>query len=441
MTSPTKAPRGAFVYVVDVCQTTKNIILTEEEKEKHEIIKACIEGDFTNQEVVDKLGLKIRQVQRLKRKVEQFGKFGVIHKLKHQPSNNKLDKKIENKIVNFLKQKDHCDFGPTFAMEKLEEQKGIIVDVKTVRRVMVGVILWKPKQRKKSQPHRQWRESKSQYGELVQYDGSYHDWNEDSEEECLLKAIDDATGIVTKAIFDDHEGIMPTFRFWWNYIEHHGRPRAIYLDKFSTYKVNHKNAEDNIHFMTQFERAMKELDIKLITAHSLEAKGRVERGFRTHQDRLIKELRLAKKKNRNDMNDFLESEYIPKHNERFSRKPRKQGDIHKPLTNVLKKRLSSIFSKQSKRVVRNDFTRQFEGRWYQLLPEQPTTVFKGDSVIIEERLDSTIHIRHTRNKDTHLVYRELLEKPKQTRRVPTVLERKINKFKPKSDHPWRQKFF
>lgn len=416
----------------------KNIILTNKEKEKYEIIKSCIEGDLTNQEAANRLGLKVRRVQYLKRQIEKSGEAGVLHGLKRSPSHRKTNTTQEQKVIAFLKQKDHHDFGPTFAMEKLEEREGIILDVGTVRRIMVDAGLWQPKKKTNKQTHRQWREPMPRYGELIQYDGSYHDWNEDGEEECLLKAIDDATSIVTEAIFADHEGILPTFRFWSTYIERHGRPRAIYLDKFSTYKVNHQSAPDNIHFMTQFERAMKELDIKLITAHSPEAKGRVERGFRTHQDRLIKELRLAKKQTTEEMNVFLKENYLPKHNQRFARPPAAAGDAHRPLTDALKKQLPSIFSKQYRRIVKNDFTLQWDGRWFQLLAGQPTTVYKGDEVIIEERLDDSIHIRHTRDEEACLVHQEIPERPKRVRRPPTVLERKNATHKPAADHPWRR---
>lgn len=416
----------------------KNIILTNIEKEKYEIIKSCIECDLTNQEAANKLGLKIRRIQYLKRQVEASGEAGVIHGLKQKQSRRKTDTKQEKKVVTFLKKKDHHDFGPTFAMEKLEEQAGIILDVGTVRRIMVDAGLWQPKRPRIKQPHKQWREPKARYGELIQYDGSYHDWNEDGEEECLLKAIDDATSMVTKAVFDDHEGIVPTFRFWSAYIKHHGRPMAIYLDKFSTYKVNHKSAEDNINFMTQFERAMEELDIKLVTAHSPEAKGRVERGFRTHQDRLIKELRLAKKKSQDEMNDFLEHVYLPKHNSTFGRAPRDLKDAHQPLTDEQRRRLPAIFSKQYRRIVKNDFTVQWNGRWFQLLNSQPITVYKKDEVIIEERLDNSIHIRHTKDEAAYLVHQEIPNRPKQVRRPPTVLERKSTAHKPAPDHPWRR---
>ena len=261
-------PRVTFPVCCWYMHNNIHIVLTPEEKEKYPIIKSCIEGDYTNNKAAERLGLSVRQAQRLKRSVEERGEQGVRHGLKESPSHRKTDTKQEKKIVTFLKKKDHHDFGPTFAMEKLEELEGIILCADTVRRIMIDAGLWKPKRQRIKQPHKQWREPKARYGELVQYDGSYHDWNEDGKEECLLKAIDDATSIVTRAVFDDHEGIQPTFHFWGAYMEAHGRPVAIYLDKFSTYKINHKSAQDNIHFMTQFERAMGDLDIKVITART-----------------------------------------------------------------------------------------------------------------------------------------------------------------------------
>lgn len=416
----------------------KNIVPTAEEKEKYELIKAALEGEYTNADAAERLGLTIRHVQRLKRKVEEHGISGVVHGLKHQPSHRKLDQKQETQMIAFLKKKDHRDFGPTFATEKLEALKNIISDVNTVRRVMIDAGLWHTKGRRHTQPHRQWREPMSRYGELIQYDGCYHDWNEDGEEECLLSAVDDATSTVTKMVFSDHEGIVPTFHFWWSYLEHYGRPVAIYLDKFSTYKVNHKQAEDNRDLLSQFERAMAELNIRLIHAHSPEAKGRVERGFRTHQDRLIKELRLAKKHTRTEMNDFLEEVYLPTHNERFSRLAKLGEDAHRPLTDILRQKLPTIFSRQYRRMVKNDFTLQWQGRWFQLLSDQPTTVYKGDEVIIEHRLDELIHIRHSRDDNAYLHFDELTSRPRQVRRLPTVLERKSTAHKPKPNHPWRK---
>ena len=210
---------------------------------------------------------------------------------------------------------------------------------------------------------------------------------------------------------------------------------SIYLDKFSTYKVNHKNAVDNADMMTQFERAMQELGIKVICANSPEAKGRIERLFGTLQDRLVKEMRLRNIKSREDANRYLTEEYLSEHNHRFSVVPKQEGDAHRPLTKELRERLSSIFSIQSERRVNNDYTIQFKSRWFQLAATQETTVYKRDTVTMEERLDGTLHVRLN---DVYLTYTELPERPKRVRMKVTALTRETPRWKPPVDHPWRK---
>ena len=271
-------------------------------------------------------------------------------------------------------------------------------------------------------------------GELVQFDGSYHDWFETGEEACLLAAADDATSDVS-AIFEDNEGVCSVFRFWWRYILTNGLPVAIYLDKFSTYKVNHKSAVDNAEMLTQFERAMGELGIRVICANSPEAKGRIERLFGTLQDRLVKELRLRGIKNRDDANRYLAEEYLSDHIKRFSVTPRQEGDAHRSLTDELRKRLPSIFSIQSERRVNNDYTIQFKSRWFQLAATQDTTVYKGDIVTIEERLDGTMHIRL---RDIYLTYTELPERPKRIKMTVTALTTEKPRWRPPANHPWKK---
>jgi hypothetical protein len=274
----------------------------------------------------------------------------------------------------------------------------------------------------------------SMRGELVQFDGSYHDWFETGGEACLLAAIDDATSEVS-ATYEDNEGVHAVFRFWWRYLLINGLPVAIYLDKFSTYKVNHKSAVDNADMLTQFERAMNELGVKVICANSPEAKGRVERLFGTLQDRLVKEMRLRDIKGREDANRYLADEYLSDHNARFSVSPKQEGDAHRPLTEELKKKLSSIFSVHSERKVNNDFTLQFKSHWFQLSATQDTTVYKRDAVTIEERLDGSLHIRL---RDSYLAYTKLPERPKKVRMLVTALTRETPRWKPPVDHPWRK---
>ena len=336
--------------------------------------------------------------------------------------------------MDFLKQKKHQDFGPTFAQEKLLAL-GVEMNKETLRLLMIKKDLWKPHPRRGPQIVREWRERKERFGELVQFDGSYHDWFENDSEECLLAAIDDATSKIVKAVFEDNEGVFAVFRFWLSYVEAYGLPVAIYLDKFSTYKVNHKNAVDNKEFMTQFERAMTELGVQVICANSPEAKGRVERLFGTLQDRMVKEMRLADVKKRDEANRFVCEKYLSDHNARFNVLAKNTNDAHRPLSDDLRVKLPSIFSIQSRRRVNNDYTIQFKTRWYQLEAAQKTSVYKRDEVIVEERLDGTVHIRL---KAVYLEYRELPDRPKPLRVPVVAITKQKPDWKPPKDHPWRK---
>ena len=295
----------------------EKIKLTASEQERYDVIRSCIDGGIANKEASIRLGLKVRQIQRIKRTVEKEEELGVVHKSKGRTSPNATDEATVKKAVDFLKQKKHKDFGPTFAQEKLSNL-GVEMNKETLRLLMIRKDFWEPHQRRGPQIVREWRERRERFGELIQFDGSYHDWFENGGEECLLASIDDATSRIIKTVFEDNEGARSVFRFWRAYMEELGRPIAIYLDKFSTYKVNHKNAVDNKEFMTQFERAMEELGAQVICANSHEAKGRVERLFGTLQDRMVKEMRLVDIKKRDEANRFIRGQYIPDHNKRFS---------------------------------------------------------------------------------------------------------------------------
>lgn len=411
--------------------------LTTLEQEKYDIIRSCIDGDITNKEASVRLGLKIRQVQRIKRVVEVEKEAGVVHKSKGQTPPNAADDATVKKITAFFKEKKHSDFGPTFAQEKLKVQ-GIVMSTEALRLLMIKKDLWKPHKRRGPKIVREWRERKECFGELIQFDGSYHDWLETGEKECLLGAIDDATSSIVEAMFEDNEGVRAVFRFWWLYVEAHGLPMAIYLDKFSTYKINHKSAVDNPEFMTQFERAMQELGVRVICANSPEAKGRVERLFGTLQDRMVKEMRLLDIKTCDAGDKYIREEYKDDHNKRFSVPARSTVDVHRPLSDDLKDRLPSIFSKQEKRKVNNDYTIQFKNRWFQLESTQDTAIYKRDEVIVEERLDDSLHIRF---KNTYLKYHELPARPKPLNVPVVALTNKKPDWKPPVNHPWRRNNF
>jgi transposase-like protein len=412
----------------------EEIKLTASEMERYSTIRECIDGNITNKEASIRLGLKVRRIQEIKRAVEKFGKSAVLHGSKGHAPPNVTSTAVSQKVISFFGQKKHQDFGPTFAQEKLADT-GVVLNLETLRLLMIKEKIWKPHPRRGPQIIHEWRERKESFGELVQFDGSYHNWFENDGEECLLAAIDDATGKIVHVVFEDNEGVLAVFRFWMTYVEAYGRPVVIYLDKFSTYKVNHKNAVDNAEFITQFRRAMTELDIRVICANSPEAKGRVERLFGTLQDRMIKEMRLVDIKRREHANQFVSEKYLPDHNKRFSVPAKNTNNAHRPLSNDMRVKLPSIFSIQSKRKVNNDYTIQFKTRWYQLEAQQKTAVYKRDTVIIEERLDETIHIRL---KDTYLKYKVLPARPRPVRIPVVVLTTQKPHWKPPKDHPWRK---
>jgi len=264
------------------------ITMSQKELTRYDILRRLLRKECTNADAAELLGLSVRQVKRLKKRVRQLGASGLIHGSRGRVSNHRLAPTERDTIAELLK-KHYPDFKPTFASEKLRECHHIDHDPKTIRSIMIQEHLWTPKKARNGSEHRSWRQRRSSFGEMQQFDGSYEYWFEDrAPTRCLLAAIDDATGRITKAQFDLHEGVEPVFTFWKQYLKTHGKPLSIYLDKFSTYKMSQRWMEQNHELKTQFQRACEQLGIEPIFAHSPQAKGRVERLFETLQDRLIR---------------------------------------------------------------------------------------------------------------------------------------------------------
>lgn len=412
------------------------ITMSLKEVKKYDVLKKLINKEFNGTKASRLLELSIRQIRRLKSRVAESGAEGLIHGNRGQPSNRSIPDKERKRIAALIEEK-YSDFGPLLASEKLEELHQIKRDKGTIRSIMIKNDLWKPHSKKK-ETHRSWRERKASKGELIQYDGSYEYWFEDRGEKCcLLASIDDADSEVT-ARFDEHEGVEPTFNYWRKYIERFGKPHAIYVDKFSTYSMNHKLAQENPDTLTQFERAMTELNIGIVHAHSPQAKGRVEKLFKTLQDRLIKELRLKGISTIAEANDFLEKDFLPKFNAKFMVEARSKANLHKSLNEQEKKKLNSIFTRQYERVIQNDYTVSYKKNYYQLEKLQPVTVCKKDTVMMEEAMDNTVRLR-LRGK--YLNYKLLPERPKKLsakeRQLDWVIPKRAS-YTPPANHPWRQ---
>lgn len=415
------------------------ISMSQKELNKYEVIKRSIRREITVEKAAELLGLSERQIYRLKAQVKEKGPLGVIHGNRGKPSNRKIPEKERQQIINLL-HRYYSDFHPTHASEKLEEIHGFKRDPKTIRQIMINEGLWEPKKRKRVK-YRCFRPRKEHFGEMVQFDGSYEYWFEERGPKCcLLAAIDDATNRITGAQFVWNEGVLSVFSFWQEYFLTHGKPRAIYLDKLRTY-YNNILPERDEEMLTQVQRAMKEMGVQLIVAHSPQAKGRIENLFKTLQNRLIKELRLKNISDIKTANQFLKEEFIPWFNQKYSKKPVRKANLHRKLNRQEKEQLGAILSRQSQRVVQNDFTIRFNNKWYQLLKKQPATVFPKDQVIIEERIEGSLKIR-LRGK--YLNYQVLSAKPVKQAKKPWVIPasgKPIKKpYKPPKDHPWRKPF-
>lgn len=404
----------------------KDIVqMSQRELRRLHLIHKAIEGLLKQKEAAELLSLSDRQIRRLIKKVGEEGDSGIIHKSRGKSSNRRLPKKIKDKSIELYRQK-YIGFGPLLASEKLLERDGITVNDETLRKWLIGSGDWK--KTRKDRKHRQWRERKHHIGEMIQIDGSHHDWFEGRGLECVLMGyIDDATGKVF-ARFYEYEGTMPAMDSFKRYVKKYGIPIRAYLDKHTTYKSPKKAAFPayDEEPLSQFERAMKELGVEVSHAHSPQAKGRIERLFRTFQDRVVKEMRLRGIKTIEEANKFLKS-YLPLYNKKFAVKPKDKEDIHRDIPKGIN--LDRILCIKTERTLRNDFTIAHSGKLYQIQDR-----IKAGKVIVEERINGTMAIAH---KDTFLKFKEITERPERQKTKPHLSGKK-RQCKPPADHPWRK---
>jgi transposase len=375
--------------------TPDRIPMSQRERDVLKIMQPVLQGERTQAEAAQLLGLSVRQIRRLQRKLEAGGDAAIVHGLRGKPSNHQADSKFKASVLEAYRQR-YPDFGPTLASEKLAEED-LAVCPQTLRRWLIEAGLWQRKRRREA--HRSRRPRRACFGELVQMDASIHDWLEGRGEEIvLLNMIDDATSYIMARFYPSGttEAHMDLLGRW---LKRLGRPLALYTDRHSIFEPQDKG-QASPNAMTQFGRALSELGIELIRAHSPQAKGRVERSFGTAQDRWVKELRLAKVTDCEGANEVL-GRLLPAHNRRFSKAARQEADAHRPLGPGHD--LAAILSIQHERVVANDYTVRFNNRFYQLLPP-PLPGQRGGKVVIELRLDGTMAIRFRGN---YLKYAEL----------------------------------
>lgn len=404
------------------------ITMSRREARRLHIIRQVLDEKMSQVEAGSILSLSDRQIRRLAKRVRQEGDGGICHRSRNRESNHRIPKKIKDKALK-LYQERYSDFGPTLASEKLLERHQIALSDETLR-------LWLNQEgiayrKRKKRAHRQWRERKKHLGEMVQMDGSHHDWFEGrGPESVLMGYIDDATGNVYGRFYA-YEGTLPAMDSFKRYIGGYGIPQAVYLDKHSTYKSTAKQtvAEElaDKKPQSQFERALSELAIEVIHAHSPQAKGRIERLFRTFQDRLVKEMRLAGINTVEQANAFLER-WLPVYNKKFRIVAAGEANLHRPALHT--RELDKILCIKQQRTVRNDFTIAYGGKLYQIGDR-----VKGKKVMVEERTNGSLHI--TANGHD-LRYREITRRPVKQKSRPKALGHKKTGHPPAPDHPWRK---
>jgi len=390
------------------------ISMNIKETERITIMDNLIAKRIKQKHASRQLGISVRQVQRMVKRYKREGVSGLIHQSRGRVGNKAMRKEKKNSIVLLIKQQ-YPDFGPTLATEKLFERDGICVSEEKVRQLMIAEGLWKAKQRKHVTIHT-YRERRSCVGELIQLDGSPHAWFEERNDPCTLVAyIDDATSKIMDGAFADYEGTFTLFDATEHYLKTHGKPLSLYVDKHSTFRINRQaTIEEELKdtkARSQFGRAMDDLVIELIFAHSPQAKGRVERLFETLQDRLVKELRLEGISTKEEGTKYFREIYIPKHNAKFAVLPKDPVNQHRKLT--IADDLSRIFTVQTKRVVSRALVVQYKNTRYQLDTKSAYQyLLRNQTILVEENKTGNIILRHKDKSIPYTIIGEIIKHPR-----------------------------
>ncbi len=400
------------------------------DRKKLKVISVVVEKKMKQWEAADKLEISERQVRRLVSRYRKEGDKGLVHRLRGRQSGRKISETVRDKVLDVYSEK-YKGFGPTLGQEKLIEVEKIEISRESFRQMLLEAGLWESS--RKAKKHRQWRERMKYKGEMVQMDGSHHDWLEGRGPWLVMMGyIDDATGIVY-AEFHDYEGTKPAMISFKGYIRKYGIPMKIYLDKHSTYKSTQKETEEEQlegrKAQSQFERALCAIGVKAIHANSPQAKGRIERLFRTFQGRLVKEMRFAGVKSKAEANAFLRG-YLPAFNRKFAVEPAESQDMHREVESW--DELNNILTVRTERTVRNDYTILHKGKMYQL---KTVLALKGRKVTVVEMLSDKMRIEYGAERIEH---REI--NPRQKVKMAEIKVKKLRIFKPVKptrNHPWK----
>ncbi len=413
----------------------KLITMSAKEMSRVEIMQRLEEKRLKQKEAAEILDLTVRQIKRLVSRYRKSGAGGLVSQRRGKPGNNRLEADVLKKGLDFLKGK-YKGFGPTLAHEKLVEVEGLKIGKESIRQIMIAEGLWKARKERKVTVH-QMRERRACFGELVQIDGSPHAWFEERGTACtLLVAIDDATGKLVGLLFAEQESFHSYAKLVKAYFERYGKPAAFYSDKHGIFRVNQPGVGVS-EAVTQFGRAMQELDIQILCANTPQAKGRVERANQTLQDRLVKEMRLRGVSNLEQGNAYL-PEFIEDFNQRFCVPPRSTHDAHRPLTSL--ENLAHILAWQESRIVSKNLTIQFKKVVYQIQTDRPSYALRNAHVTVCENTDGQVVILY---KSKPLKFTIFHKQEHQAEIVDTkdidhaVDKRHFPQHIPAPDHPWR----
>jgi transposase len=410
--------------------------LSEKERGRLRIVREIAVGRMTIRKGAEVLGVSYRQLLRVVSRFKESGAEGLGHGLRGRPSNRAESNKKRERILKLYRSK-YEDFGPTLAQEYLEREEGEQVGVETLRRWLIGAGLWKPRQQ--GGRHRAWRERRAHWGELVQMDGSKHDWFEGRRGYAtLMVMIDDATNR-TYAKFFESETTWAAMEVFEEYVARYGLPRALYVDRSTIYETTRDCTVDealaDANPLTQFGRAMRELGVEIILARSPQAKGRVERRHGVLQDRLVKSMRLKRISDLGPANEYLAEEFVEDLNERFHVAPRSPTNLHRSVPRRVN--LNHVLSLQEDRVVQNDWTVSWHNRWLQLSEKHHNLRLARKKIRVSELRGGTLRLTY---KGKDLEWRELPAKPTiKTKRKQIQTGKKVP-YRPPTKHPWRRRF-
>ena len=413
------------------------LAMSTKELNRLEVMQRLSRKQMSQSEAGRILSVSVRQIKRLLRAYREQGSAGLVSKHRGRKANNRLAEDVKKQVLNLLKTK-YRGFGPTLAHEKLVEKEKFKLCDESVRKLMIEEGLWKARKAKKVVVH-QLRERRACFGELVQIDGSPHDWFEGRAEACvLLVFIDDATGKLVQLRFVESESFFSYCQAAESYFRHSGKPVAFYSDKNSIFRVNVLSTGSG-QALTQFGRAMLELDIQSICANTPQAKGRVERVIQTLQDRLPKEMRLRHLNSWEAGNAYL-PEFIRDFNHRFGEPPRSDVNAHRPLT--AKEDLDRILTWQETRTLSKNLTLQFDKIVYQIQTQRSSYSLRNAQVTVCVNSQEEITILYNGKSLPYTLYQQQAKQATvvSAKQLDLTLNQKQLPPKPAPDHPWRQGF-